>query len=136
MEKGTRLNHYEIVGRAGSGGMGEVYVATDTKLDRRVALKLLPEDVAQDPERRERFTREAKAVAALNHPNIVTMHSVEEATLDGDHTVHFLTMELVEGQKELPPIEQKPEAVPRDVGHLRRRSGCSRHLGSHPLALV
>ncbi|MCH7826194.1 MAG: serine/threonine protein kinase, partial [Acidobacteria bacterium] len=70
METGARLNHYEIVGRLGAGGMGEVYVATDTKLDRKIALKLLPEDLASDRERRERFEREAKAIAALNHNNI------------------------------------------------------------------
>ena len=73
--------------------MGEVYVAEDTKLGRRVALKVLPKEMATDPERRARFEREARAVAALSHPNIVTVYSVEEA--DG---VHFITMELVEGQ--------------------------------------
>ena len=111
MENGARLNHYEIVGRLGAGGMGEVYVARDTKLDRRIALKLLPESLAADRERRERFEREAKAIAALNHPNIVTIHSVEEGVLRGGQgeaaaaardvgagTVHFLTMELVEGR--------------------------------------
>ncbi len=72
--------------------MGEVYRATDSKLGRDVALKVLPPDVARDPERLACFQREARAVAALNHPHIVTLHSVEEA--DG---VHFLTMELVEG---------------------------------------
>jgi serine/threonine protein kinase len=73
--------------------MGEVYRATDTKLGRDVALKVLPLDVASDPERLERFRREARALAAINHPHIVTIFSVEEA--DG---IHFLTMELVEGQ--------------------------------------
>ncbi len=73
--------------------MGEVYRATDTKLGREVALKILPPDVAQDPERLARFQREARTVAALNHPNIITLFSVEEA-----EGVHFLTMELVEGQ--------------------------------------
>jgi serine/threonine protein kinase/tetratricopeptide (TPR) repeat protein len=77
----------------GAGGMGEVYRATDTRLGREVALKVLPADFAHDPERLARFQREARAVAALNHPNIVTIFSVEEA--DG---THFLTMELVEGQ--------------------------------------
>ena len=90
---GERLSHYRIVAKLGSGGMGEVYLAEDTKLDRRVALKVLPPDAAEEPARLERFKREAKAVAALNHPNIVTIHSVEEA--DGRH---FLTMELVEGR--------------------------------------
>ena len=73
--------------------MGEVYRATDTKLGRDVALKVLPAEMAASPERLERFRREAKALAALDHPGIVTVHSVEEA--DG---VHFLTMQLVEGQ--------------------------------------
>jgi serine/threonine protein kinase/tetratricopeptide (TPR) repeat protein len=73
--------------------MGEVYRATDTKLGRDVALKVLPQNVASDPERLARFQREARAVAALNHPNVVTLYSVEES--DG---VHFLTMELIEGQ--------------------------------------
>ena len=73
--------------------MGEVYRATDTKLGRDVALKILPAEMARDPERLARFRREARAVATLNHPHIVTIFSVEEA--DG---IHFLTMELVEGQ--------------------------------------
>src|SRR5215207_7676853 len=87
------LNHYRILGPIGRGGMEEVFVAEDTKLHRKVALKILPADMAADPERRARFEREAQAVAAINHPNIVTIHSVEEA--DG---VPFLTMELVEGK--------------------------------------
>jgi len=90
---GKTLAHYKIVGGLGKGGMGEVYVAEDAKLQRRVALKVLPKEMAADPERRSRFEREARAVAALNHPNIVTVHSVEEA-----NGVHFITMELVEGQ--------------------------------------
>ena len=90
---GRTLAHYEVVASLGKGGMGEVYVAEDTKLQRRVALKVLPKEMAADPERPSRFEREARAVAALSHPNIVTVHSVEEA--DG---VHFITMELVEGQ--------------------------------------
>jgi TolB-like protein len=90
---GRTLGHYRITTSIGAGGMGEVYRATDTKLGRDVALKVLPADVAGDPERLERFQREAKALAALDHPNIVTIHSVEETG-----GVHFLTMQLVEGQ--------------------------------------
>ncbi|HEV2349498.1 MAG TPA: protein kinase [Terriglobia bacterium] len=90
---GRTLSHYRITAPIGSGGMGEVYRATDTKLGRDVALKVLPPDMARDPERLARFQREAKALAALNHPHIVTIFSVEEA-----NDVHFLTMELVEGQ--------------------------------------
>jgi len=91
---GKTLLHYEIIRKIGSGGMGDVYLARDTKLGRDVAIKVLPERVAQDPERHKRFEREARSVAALNHPNVVTIHSVEEA--DG-HV--FLTMELVEGNE-------------------------------------
>jgi len=90
---GRKLAHYEIVEKLGQGGMGEVYRAHDTKLARDVALKVLPEEAARDPERHARFVREARSIAALKHPNIVTVYSVEEA--DG---VTFLTMELVEGR--------------------------------------
>ncbi len=90
---GQKLAHYQIVAKIGSGGMGDVYRARDTKLDRDVALKVLPKAMARDPERRKRFEREAKAVAALKHPNIVTIHSVEE---HGETL--FITMELVEGK--------------------------------------
>jgi len=90
---GRTLSHYHILSAIGAGGMGEVYRAHDTKLGRDVALKVLPAEMAGDPQRLMRFQREARAVAALNHPHIVTIFSVEEA--DG---VHLLTMELVEGQ--------------------------------------
>jgi serine/threonine protein kinase len=90
---GRTLSHYEITAKLGEGGMGEVWRATDAQLDREVAIKVLPEKVASDAETLERFRREAKAIAALNHPNIVTIHSVEQA--DG---VHFLSMEMVEGK--------------------------------------
>ena len=90
---GCTLAHYEITAAIGAGGMGEVFRVTDTKLGRAVALKVLPPEMAGDPERLTRFQREARAVAALNHPHIVTIYSVEE--VEG---VHFLTMELVESQ--------------------------------------
>jgi predicted ATPase len=89
---GQTLSHYQITAALGSGGMGDVYRATDTKLGRDVALKVLPAETAASSERLERFRREARALAALDHPGIVTVYSVEEA--DG---VHFLTMQLVEG---------------------------------------
>ncbi len=89
---GETLSHYQITGRLGSGGMGEVYRAQDTRLGREVALKVLPREMARNQAKLERFSREACAVAALNHPNIVTIHSVEEA--GGSH---FITMELVSG---------------------------------------
>ena len=91
---GRTLSHYQILDTLGAGGMGEVYLAEDSELQRKVALKLLPEDLASDPDRLQRFRREARTVAQLNHPNIVTIYSVEEA-----EGVHFLTMELVEGKR-------------------------------------
>ncbi len=90
---GRTLGHYRVVDRLGSGGMGEVYRAEDLRLGRTIALKVLPAEVAADPQRLQRFEREARAVAALTHPHIVTLHSIEEA-----EGVRFLTMELVEGQ--------------------------------------
>ena len=92
LTSGTKLGAYEIQSPLGAGGMGEVYRATDAKLGRDVALKVLPAEMSHDPERLARFRREAKALAQLDHPNIVTIYSVEEC--DG---VHFLTMQLVEG---------------------------------------
>jgi Tol biopolymer transport system component/predicted Ser/Thr protein kinase len=90
---GDALGHYRILEPIGKGGMGEVFLAEDTRLHRRVALKILPQIFARDPDYRDRFEREAQAVAALNHPNIVTIHSVEE-----DQGRLFLTMELVDGK--------------------------------------
>jgi eukaryotic-like serine/threonine-protein kinase len=93
MTPGETIGHYRILEPLGKGGMGEVFVAEDTRLHRRVALKVLPPLFAADATHRERFEREARAVAALNHPNIVTIHSVEE---HGGRL--FLTMELVDGK--------------------------------------
>ncbi len=90
---GQTLGHYRIERQIGAGGMGVVYQAEDTTLGRQVALKILPPELAADDERRSRFAREARAVAALNHPNIVTVHSVEESG-----GTHFITMELVKGK--------------------------------------
>jgi len=90
---GTTLQHYQIMRLLGRGGMGDVYAAKDTKLNRTVALKLLPPATSDDPERLKRFRREAQAIAALNHPNVVTIYAVEDAG-----GTPFLTMELVEGK--------------------------------------
>ena len=78
LSAGTRLGPYDITALIGAGGMGEVYRATDTRLDRTVAIKVLPEHLASDPQRRERFEREAHAVSSLNHPHICTLHDVGE----------------------------------------------------------
>ena len=90
---GTRLGVYEVTAQIGEGGMGQVYCATDTRLKRQVALKILPPSLAADPERMARFQREAEVLASLNHPNIAIIHGLEEA--DG---VKALVMELVEGE--------------------------------------
>jgi serine/threonine protein kinase/Tol biopolymer transport system component len=89
---GTRLGPYEIVAPIGAGGMGEVYRARDTKLDRAVAIKILPESFAHDPDRLARFEREAKTLASLNHPNIASIHGFEQS-----NGIRALVMELVEG---------------------------------------
>jgi serine/threonine protein kinase len=105
---GKTLSHFEITAKLGEGGMGEVYRATDTKLGRDVAIKILPAAMALDPELLERFRREARALAALDHPNIVTVYSVEES--DG---VNFLAMGLVDGKtldQQIPPSGLAPEA--------------------------
>ena len=90
---GTRLGAYEILSLLGIGGMGEVYRGRDVRLERDVAIKILPSDVAADPDRLARFEREAHALAALNHPHIVMIFSIEHA-----NDIRFITMELVEGR--------------------------------------
>src|SRR5947207_605183 len=88
----TTLAHYRIISKLGAGGMGEVYLAADTKLDRKVALKLLPAEFTQDEDRVRRFVQEAKAASALNHPNIITIYEIGE--VDG---THFIATEFIEG---------------------------------------
>jgi eukaryotic-like serine/threonine-protein kinase len=89
---GTKLGRYEIRSQIGAGGMGEVYLAQDAKLNRKVALKTLPAEVASNPERMRRFAQEAKAAAALNHPNIAHIYEIDEK--DG---LHFIAMEFIDG---------------------------------------
>src|ERR1700690_4505782 len=90
---GTRLGSYQITGALGAGGMGEVYQAHDTRLGRDVAIKVLPSAFAHDPLRLERFQREAKLLASLNHPNIATIHGLEDS-----NGTSYLVMELVPGE--------------------------------------
>ena len=89
---GKTLGHYEITDKLGQGGMGSVWLAQDAKLGRQVAIKTLPEEFARDEERLARFEREAKLLASLNHPNIATIHGLEE-----HEGTQFLVLELVEG---------------------------------------
>jgi len=111
LSPGTKLAHYEILEPIGKGGMGEVYRALDTKLGRDVAIKVLPEEFSQDRERLNRFQREARLLAQLNHPNIATLHGLEEH--EGQQ---FLVMELVEGETLAERIARGPipvdEAIP------------------------
>lgn len=92
IDPGTRFDRYQIIAPLGAGGMGEVYLAQDTKLGRKVALKLLPERYTQDPKRLRRFEQEARAASALNHPNIITIHEIGEV-----NGVHFIATEFIEG---------------------------------------
>src|SRR5215216_1033026 len=89
----TVISHYRVLSRLGAGGMGEVYLAEDTRLGRRVALKLLPAQFIKDEERLLRFEQEARAASALNHPNIITIHEIGES--DG---THFIATEFIEGE--------------------------------------
>src|SRR5215469_4056161 len=105
------IAHYRIVSKLGEGGMGEVWRATDTKLNRHVAVKILPETLAQDPDRMARFTREAQVLASLNHPNIAAIHGVEERAL---------ILELVEGPTLAERIEQRAIPVEEALGIARQ----------------
>ncbi len=107
LEVGSRLGHYDVTALIGEGGMGQVYQATDTKLKRQVALKILPEAFSADPDRLARFQREAEVLATLNHPNIAAIHGLEEA--DG---IRALVLESVEGPTVADRLAQGP--IPTD----------------------
>ncbi|HEY6214974.1 MAG TPA: serine/threonine-protein kinase, partial [Vicinamibacterales bacterium] len=108
---GTRLGVYEIVSSIGEGGMGEVYKARDTRLDRTVAIKVLPQRLAADPEFRERFEREARAISQLSHSNICTLHDVGL-----DSAMPFLVMEHLGGETLADRVKRGPLPVTEAVG--------------------
>jgi len=113
---GTKLGRYKILSQLGVGGMGEVYLAEDSKLDRKVALKILPDAVASKQERMARFVREAKAAAALNHPNIAHVYEIDEA-----NGQHFIAMEFIDGAT-------LREKIHRDHTELRKLLRCLQHV--------
>jgi serine/threonine protein kinase len=106
LTSGARLGSYTIAGKLGAGGMGEVYRATDTRLGREVAIKVLPAEVIRDPDRLGRFQREAQVLASLNHPGIAAIYGLEEA--EGQP---FLVMELVEGDDLAERLKRGPIPV-------------------------
>src|SRR5512144_2380165 len=111
MEEGRfpkTLSHYRIVSKLGAGGMGEVYLAQDTKLDRKVALKVLPADIASHRDRMERFVREAKSAAALNHPNIAHVYDIGES-----RGIRYIAMEFIDGETLREKIHRDRTPLPR-----------------------
>jgi serine/threonine protein kinase len=120
---GRRLGSYEILSALGAGGMGEVYRATDTRLGRDVALKLLPEAFASDPERLSRFEREAKVLASLNHPGIAHLYGFESVALAGGTRANVLVMELAEGEDLAERLKRGPLPVDEAVAGRDGRGG-------------
>jgi serine/threonine protein kinase len=112
---GTRFGPYEIVKPIGAGGMGEVYEARDTRLDRPVAIKVLPPALAADAAARARFDREAKAIAALNHPNICALHDIGDADGHG-----FLVMERLEGETLQDRLQRGPLDIDQTIEYGNR----------------
>jgi serine/threonine protein kinase/dipeptidyl aminopeptidase/acylaminoacyl peptidase len=110
----SMLSHYRIVSKIGAGGMGEVYLAQDTKLERKVALKILPGELASNRERMERFVREAKSAASLNHPNIATIHEIGES-----EGVNFIAMEFIDGVTLRELIHRQQAGMAKLLRHLQ-----------------
>src|SRR5262245_33136142 len=108
---GKTVGHYRIASKLGAGGMGEVFLAEDARLERRAAIKFLPTEMAVDPDRRARFLTEAKAASALNHPNVCVVYDVGE-TSDG---IPFIAMEFVQGQPLDSLVKQGPLEISRVV---------------------
>jgi serine/threonine-protein kinase len=117
---GTRIGSFEILGSLGAGGMGEVYRAHDTKLQRDVALKILPESFAADADRLARFTREAQVLASLNHPHIAAIHGIEDGPADSGASVRALVLELVDGPTLADRIAQGALPIQEALGIARQ----------------
>ena len=115
LDTGTKVGRYEITSQLGVGGMGEVYLAQDTALARKVALKILPPDLALKQERMARFVREAKAAAALNHPNIAHIYEIGE-----QNSLHFIAMEYVEGKTLREKIHQDRTEIRKLLKYLQQ----------------
>ena len=132
LDVGSRLGVFEVTGRLGEGGMGVVYRATDTTLDRDVALKVLPDAFVTDPERLARFEREAKVLASLNHPNIAQIHGLEQSG-----AIRALVLELVEGQTLAEMIGRAPAARGTSAAEERaaRGGGAPRAVKHAPIPL-
>ena len=120
---GQTLLHYEITAQLGKGGMGEVFRATDTKLDREVALKLLPAEFSTDPDRLARFEREAKVLAALKHPGLAHLYGFEQVLLPGGATAHVLVMELVPGEDLALRLRRGPIPVDEAIAIAKQVAG-------------
>ncbi len=114
-----QLLHYRLTEKIGEGGMGVVWKAVDTTLDREVAIKILPDSVAEDPERLARFAREAKLLASLNHPNIASVYGLHQAPQAEPRAggMHFLAMELVEGEDLSTALQRGPFSVEQALGY-------------------
>src|SRR5258706_5220631 len=111
LSEGTRLGPYEILASAGAGGMGEVYRARDTRLDRTVAIKVLPSHLSSNPEVRQRFDREARTISSLSHPHICALHDVGH-----QDRIDYLVMEFLEGE----PLTDRLSRGPRPTGQVLR----------------
>jgi serine/threonine protein kinase len=121
LQPSTRLGPYEIICSIGAGGMGEVYRAKDTRLDRIVAVKVLPEQLSSNPQLRERFEREARAISSLSHPHICALYDVGQ-----QNGIHYLVMEHLEGEtlagrSQKRPFADRPGAPVRRSDHGRAR---------------